>query len=93
MGGGARAGVGCAGARSERERLVDSSADACAATAMKVGVYASAGMKNDSGIYSVESFIELAASLKLDVLDIRTDKGWGSKHQSRVILPAALAAR
>ena len=71
--------VVAAGARSERERLVDSSADACAATAMKVGVYASAGMKNDSGIYSVESFIELAASLKLDVLDIRTDKGWGSK--------------
>jgi len=27
----------------------------------------------------VESFINLGAELKLDVLDIRTDKGWGSK--------------
>lgn len=34
--------------------------------------------QNDSGLYSVESFIQLGAELKLDVLDIRTDKGWGS---------------
>ena len=34
--------------------------------------------QNDSDLYSVESFIELGAELKLDVLDIRTDKGWGS---------------
>ena len=27
----------------------------------------------------MESFINLGAELKLDVLDIRTDKGWGSK--------------
>ena len=46
---------------------------------MKVGIYASAGMKNDSGIYSVESFIALGHELKLDVLDIRTDKAWGSQ--------------
>ena len=42
---------------------------------MKVGIYASFGGKDDSGIYSIDSFIELGKSLQLDVLDVRTDKG------------------
>ncbi|HJP31891.1 MAG TPA: sugar phosphate isomerase/epimerase [Candidatus Latescibacteria bacterium] len=57
---------------------------------MKVGLYASMFGKDPAALPDIESFIDLAAELRLDVIDLRSDVGFHD-HDSDYLLKTKLS--